>query len=150
MRAISTALIFLSVSPVTVLAQAFGTQPQTTTLEYKPLTFWNKIELGSTYFTNATLAKSIEVAYSFELNDLTEKVQSDELSTLARDGKIAFGIADKESNTIKAVPGDLTSVSDLKKAYPDERLVVLSQSDKLFGKTANVPVYTFRDPERAR
>ena len=146
MRATSILLIAFLASTSAALAQSFsGTS--TTTAEYKPLTFWNRLTLGSTFFTNSTVASSIKVVYSFNLDDLSSKAKEADLTALAKKGEISFGIFDKTSNTIKSVPASAATISELKKNYPDENLVVLSSGNTLLGGKPSGTFFTFRDSD---
>ena len=112
------AILFALLAALAPFPSAFAQGVTASTAEYKPRTFWNKLTFSSTYHTNAQLARNIEVVNSFDLNDFSAKVKEDELSALAIEGKITFGVLDKNSNAIKSAPADITTVSDLRKTFP--------------------------------
>src|SRR5262249_45748729 len=113
-----------------------------TTAEYKPLTFWNQFRLGGTFFTNATLARNIRIVYAFDLSNPSMQVKDKEISALAHEGKVTFGVLDNESRSIRSAPSGTTNISDLKKLFPNDKIVVLSPNDSLLGQTPSGTFFT--------
>lgn len=96
--------------------------------DYKPLTVWTSITLGTSYYTNPQKASTINVAYSFDGPEFASDFKSRALWDLAKQGKISFGLSNKTSNTIVVVP-----LSELQKKFPvaspTELTTVLARDD---------------------
>jgi hypothetical protein len=81
--------------------------------DYKPLTLWDSISLGASYYTNPERAKATSMAYSFDGPEFSDQTKSKALWHLAEQGKVSFGIADKDKKIISVVP-----LFELQKQYP--------------------------------
>lgn len=81
--------------------------------DYKPLTVWATISLGTSYYTNPQKAGAINVAYSFDGPEFSGDLNSQALWNLAKAGKISFGLIDKAKNNIEVVP-----LAELQKRFP--------------------------------
>lgn len=114
---------------------------------YKPLTTWDSISIGASYYTNPQRAKATSVVYSFDGPEFSDKLKSAALWKLASEGKVSFGIKDKNENIISVVP-----ISELQKLYPannPEQLTRVLEKDDvtvvyvdktLLGETSKAPV----------
>jgi hypothetical protein len=155
MRRMVTLLFALFMLSGVSLAQQPGQQAETAAPkmqappsgDYKPLTLWDKIKLGSAYYTDPQLIQNTSVAYSFDPLDFAAKGKGDQLYQLAVDGHIAFGTANKASGSIKVQPSGtiLTNYAvhnsdDLKKMLGSQQLKVLSVQPELLGQTSDTAV----------
>jgi len=93
---------------------------------YKPLTLWDSISLGASYYSNPERVKTTSVAYSFDGPEFSGKPVA--LWNFAQQGRISFGISDKDKKQILVVP-----LSELQKRYnvngPDDLIHVLTKDD---------------------
>lgn len=93
--------------------------------DYKALDFWAKLKLGSAYYVNPQAVRETNVVYSYAPETFVASGKSPELWVLAHDGKVTFGIPDKPTHSIRAVPITVLSVqykidnpADLKQLLP--------------------------------
>jgi len=96
--------------------------------DYRTLTLWGTVTLGSAYFTNPHKVAAIDVAYSYDGPEFSNELKREALWSLAKQNRISFGIIDEAQNKILVIP-----LSELKKRYAidsaDELDKVLSSSD---------------------
>jgi len=139
----------LVLTATTVGAQETKQQESTPAVQsgdYKPLTFWRTIGLGSSYFTNPTVASTANVAYSFDGPEFSGQLY-DSLWKLAQQGKISFGITDKDKKSITVVP-----LAQLQKVYPvsgpadlaavvaKDDVTIVTNDKVLLGAASSMPV----------
>ena len=120
------------ISIVAVNGQDFAnvSDSSVTSGKYKPLTLWDSISLGASYYTNPQRAKTTSIAYSFDGPEFSSGSKSQALWDFARQGKISFGLTDKDKKQITVVP-----LSELQKRFtvegPADLMNVLTKDDVL-------------------
>lgn len=115
---------------------------------YKPLTLWDSISLGASYYTNPQRVKATSVAYSFNGPEFSDKSKSQELWTLAGEGKVFFGLTEHDkNNTIDVVPLSelqkqfrIFGPADLTKVLAKENVFVVYNGKTLLGEDSKTPV----------
>jgi hypothetical protein len=117
---------------------------------YKPLTIWDSISLGASYYTNPQRATSTNVAYSFDGPEFSDAMKSNALWELAKQGKIFFGISvkkDKNQDSISVVPLQglqqlfaVNSAADLTRVLAKDNVFVIYTDKMLLGEDSKKPV----------
>lgn len=141
-----------------LLAPTFGSCQEMSTVGgapviagvYKPLTFWDSLSLGASYYTNPQRATSTSVAYSFDGPEFSGRAKSNALWEIANQGKIAFGISvkkDKDKDTITVVPLSglqqlypVASADDLTRVLAKDNIFVVYTDKTLLGEDSKKPV----------
>jgi hypothetical protein len=113
--------------------------------DYKPLTLWDRVKIGSAYYTDPQFVQNTPVAYSYGPDNFVGK--DDQLYQLALKGHIAFGTANKASGSIMVQPSQTVlriyavhNPDDLKKTLGADQWKVLSTQPQLLGETSENPV----------
>jgi len=116
--------------------------------DYKPLTWWDSISLGASYFVNPQRATTAEVAYSFDSPEFSDK--ADELWKLATEEKISFGVSKREGAKVDSIA--VGPLSELQKLFPvhnaadlstvlaKDNVYVIFNSQMLLGEASAMPV----------
>jgi hypothetical protein len=110
---------------------------------YKTLGFWQKVKLGSAYYVNPQAVRDAHVVYSYDSKEFVAAGKSPEIWTLAKDGKVTFGVPDAQASSIKAVPISalqdeykVENQADLTKLLASDTVKVIATKDSLLGKSA--------------
>jgi hypothetical protein len=118
--------------------------------EYKPLTFWSKVTLGSYYLTNSAAANNIDIVYAYDPAALKD---ADAIAKLLKEGTIKVGIESKDNKVAgyrlpDSVKADGKALSDFIKSKSNNGdLVYLAAQENLMGATPTGALYTTSSPQ---
>jgi hypothetical protein len=115
--------------------------------QYKPLTLWSTIALSSSYYTNPQRAQAINIAYTYEGPEFTTDYQRNALWTLAKEGKISFGLKDNQTTALRVVPLSILQLSfpiadpiDLANVLARDDVKVVATAKTLLGEASTTSV----------
>lgn len=115
--------------------------------EYKPLTWWASFTLGSSYYTNPLRAQSISVAYAYEGPEFSDEFKNAALWSLARQGRISFGLVDQETNSMTVVPSpvlirnyNISGPVDFAQVLARQDVKIIASDNVLLGETSKAAV----------
>lgn len=106
--------------------------------EYRNLNFWRKLKLGTAPYVNAGLLKRVKVAYTYPMGDLIETAGLPSVSAKLQTGEIGIVQITAKGSFIVISPDDpnWTIVIEAFIRHKFKGLLILSNTDNLFGKTA--------------
>ena len=117
--------------------------------DYKALDFWEKVKLGSAYYVNPQAVRNTIIVYSYAPQQFVAADKTHELWSLARDGKVAFGIQETPTHSITAVtfsrlPGNYKAASpaDLNSLLSSGKISIISDKESLLGGKATQTLVT--------
>jgi hypothetical protein len=111
--------------------------------DYRPLTLWAMISLGSSYYTNPQRAQAIGLAYTYDGPEFSDDFRNLSIWKLAEDGKISFGLVNTQTGTVTVVPlvefkqkFSIRSPSDLPAILARDDVRVVAGDKNLLGEVA--------------
>jgi hypothetical protein len=114
---------------------------------YQPLTVWAAIKIGSLYYVSPERAETTGVAYTYDGPEFSDQTRNRAIWQLAEDGKISFGISDKQTSTIRVISltelkklFSINDSSDLPKILARDDVRIVATDNKLLGETAKTTV----------
>jgi hypothetical protein len=121
--------------------------------EYKPLTFWSKVALGSYFLTNSAAAHNINIVYAYAPNELKASEDPEVITKLLKEGTIKVGIESKDNKVVgyslpEGTIGDGKALSDFVKINSIKGdFVYLAAKQDLLGATPTGALYTTSSPQ---
>lgn len=111
------------------LARTDGDAPLKS-LEFRPLTTWNKIKLGAAYYTDPRQVQDTLFAYQYDASSFLTDSQKAELNKQAQKGNVSCAKFNSDQKSVEPIPCDrLQSSVDQKDGYK-----VISTEPVLLGK----------------
>jgi hypothetical protein len=114
---------------------------------YQPLTVWAAIKIGSLYYVSPQRAETTGIAYTYDGPEFSDQARNRTIWQLAEDGKISFGISDKQTSTIKVISlaelkklFSISDASDLPRILARDDVRIVTTDSKLLGETAKTTV----------
>jgi hypothetical protein len=123
--------------------------------EYKPLTFWSKVALGSYFFTNSAAAHNIEIVYAYKPDELKANQDPNEIMKLLKEGTIKVGVERKDNRVVGyslskgGDHGDDKALSEFVKKSAQGDVVYLAVKQDLLGAAPTGALYTTGAPKWA-
>ncbi len=123
--------------------------------EYKPLTFWSKVTLGSYFFTNPATAHNIEIVYAYRPDELKANADVDAITKLLKEGIVKVGVESKDNKVAgyklpEGIAGDDKALSEfVRNSSTKADVVYLATEQGLLGATPTGALYTTGGLQRA-
>ena len=121
--------------------------------EYKPLTFWSKVSLGTSYFTNTSTANNIEIVYAYRPDELKATNDPDAVTKLLKAGMVQVGVESKDKMVSgyrlpDGVAGNDKAPSEfVKTSSAKGDIVYLAPEHGLLGATPSGTLYSTGVPQ---